>query len=145
MDATADTTTPARALPSEWSLPILGALQLQVMRYVWDRPGHQQVTVLDVSTAVNLARAALYVPLPPLAYTTLLTVMRNLSRRKYLDQRWGDGRAHVFTPLVTRHAYRERIARFALAHCEGNDQDLVDRYGRIGASERAAAAVGIGA
>ncbi len=80
----------------------IGPLQLRVMRYVWQRGPSTVHTVLD---ALNRQPGC-----PTLAYTTILTVMRNLVRRGFLAQR-PEGRSHVFAPLVDEGSYKLGMLR----------------------------------
>ena len=80
----------------------IGPLQVRVMHYIWK---HGPSTVHDVHTALNAATTG-----KQLAYTTILTVMRNLARRKFLSQA-ADGRAHRFTPLIDERTYKLGIVR----------------------------------
>jgi predicted transcriptional regulator len=63
--------------------------ELRVMRLLWDKGS---ASVADVMSAL---------PPPPLAYTTVLTVLRVLERKGAVahEER---GRAHVYRPLVPR-------------------------------------------
>ncbi|MBA2479446.1 MAG: BlaI/MecI/CopY family transcriptional regulator [Planctomycetes bacterium] len=72
------------------------------MHYIWK---HGPSTVHDVHTALNAATTG-----KQLAYTTILTVMRNLARRKFLSQA-ADGRAHRFTPLIDEKTYKLGMVR----------------------------------
>jgi predicted transcriptional regulator len=80
----------------------IGPLQVRVMHYIWK---HGPSTVHDVHTALNGQPGG-----KQLAYTTILTVMRNLARRKFLSQA-ADGRAHRFTPLIDERTYKLGIVR----------------------------------
>ena len=80
----------------------IGPLQLRVMHYIWK---HGPSTVHSVHDALNSEPGA-----PKLAYTTILTVMRNLARRKILNQN-ASGRSHVFEPLVDEDSYKLSILR----------------------------------
>ena len=91
----------------------VGPLQIRVLHHLWT---HGPSTVNAVHEALNAhntlngTRA--------MAYTTVLTVMRNLVRRKILAQVRGT-RAHYFQPLVERDAYQQgmlRQARHELFH-----------------------------
>jgi predicted transcriptional regulator len=72
------------------------------MHFIWK---HGPSTVHDVHTALNAQTTG-----KQLAYTTILTVMRNLARRKFLSQA-ADGRAHRFTPLIAERTYKLGIVR----------------------------------
>jgi BlaI family transcriptional regulator, penicillinase repressor len=80
----------------------IGPLQLRVMHFIWK---HGPSTVHSVHDALNNEPGA-----QKLAYTTILTVMRNLARRKILDQK-ASGRSHVFEPLVDEDSYKLSILR----------------------------------
>lgn len=73
----------------------LGSLESQVMDVVWaaDRP----VTVRIALDALNKGRN------PPLAYTTVLTVMSRLADKGVLT-RTPHGRGHVYEPAVPDEA-----------------------------------------
>ena len=80
----------------------IGPLQLRVMHYIWK---HGASTVHSVHDALNAEPGA-----PKLAYTTILTVMRNLAKRGILNQRPA-GRSHIFEPLVDERTYKLSILR----------------------------------
>jgi BlaI family penicillinase repressor len=80
----------------------IGPLQVRVMHYIWK---HGPSTVHDVHSALNGQTTG-----KQLAYTTILTVMRNLARRKFLNQ-VADGRAHRFSPLIDERTYKLGIVR----------------------------------
>ena len=80
----------------------IGPLQLRVMHYIWK---HGPSTVHAVHDALNAEAGA-----QKLAYTTILTVMRNLARRKVLNQK-ASGRSHIFEPLIDEDAYKLGILR----------------------------------
>ena len=82
----------------------LGALESRVMKAVWSL---RRATVREVLVALEGRRK--------LAYTTVLTTLRNLERKGFL-QRELQGRSHVYLPAVEQEA----VARGAL-------DDLVDR------------------
>lgn len=75
----------------------IGPLQLRVMHYIWK---HGACTVHTVHEALNEEAGA-----QRLAYTTILTVMRNLARREILSQK-PKGRSHLFEPLVDERTYK---------------------------------------
>jgi BlaI family transcriptional regulator, penicillinase repressor len=64
--------------------------ELQIMDVVW-RLG--EATVQDVCDAFPR----------PLAYTTVMTTLGVLERKKQVLERTKRGRAHVYRPLVSRH------------------------------------------
>src|SRR5271154_7056265 len=80
----------------------IGPLQLRVMQYMWK---HGPATVHALHDALNgQDRSA------PLAYTTVLSVMRNLSRRGLLSQKRG-GRSHVFAALLDETTYKLEVVQ----------------------------------
>jgi|SRR5579862_3842145 len=80
----------------------IGPLQLRVMQHIWK---HGPATVHALHDALNgQDRGA------PLAYTTVLSVMRNLSRRGLLSQTRG-GRSHVFAALLDESTYKLSVVR----------------------------------
>lgn len=83
-----------------------GPLQVRCLSLLW---GGGPSTVNDVHAALNAQPGA-----PQLAYTTILTVMRNLVRRKLCEVAKG-ARRHVFVPTVTREEYRAGVARWLVA------------------------------
>ncbi len=85
------------AQPREVS--IIGPLQLRVMFVLWRMPAID--TVHQVHVHLNGEKGA-----QELAYTTYLTVMRNLARRGFVTQIKGEGnRHHTFKPALTEKEY----------------------------------------
>jgi len=83
----------------------VGPLQIRVLHHLWNEGPS---TVNDVHVVLNAHSDR--TGGRQLAYTTVLTVMRNLVRRKILSQT-PVGRAHRFTPLVERAAYQQAILK----------------------------------
>lgn len=81
-------------------MELIGPLQVKVMHLIW---GRGPSTVHDVHDQLmadpNEKR---------LAYTTVLTVMRNLARRGFLAQA-PDGRAHRFSATVDEGTYKRQL------------------------------------
>lgn len=63
--------------------------ELRIMEILWQK---REATVADVAAAIQQ---------PPLAYTTVLTMLRILEKKGAVE-READGRAHVYRPLVER-------------------------------------------
>ena len=83
--------------------PKLTPLESLIMDTVWELG---EVTVRDVKDALD--------PVKPMAYNTVLTVMRILRDEKdYLRSR-REGRADVYTPLVSREQAARRPLREVL-------------------------------
>ena len=75
----------------------IGPLQLRIMNHLWKV---NAATVQEVGDALNGQPGA-----PRMAYTTFLTVMRNLAKRKILDQRRVVGaKRHQFASGTSLHA-----------------------------------------
>jgi BlaI family transcriptional regulator, penicillinase repressor len=86
-------------------MEVVGPLQIRVLHHLW---AQGPSTVSDVHVVLNeYSRQS---GGRQLAYTTILTVMRNLVRRKILSQT-PIGRAHRFTPLVEKEAYQHAILK----------------------------------
>ena len=83
-------------------MEIIGPLQLRIMHFMWTK---DSCTVHDVHDALNAEENA-----PQLAYTTVLTVMRNLVRRTILNQNPA-GRSHIFSPIISEMEYKESLLR----------------------------------
>ena len=115
----------------------IGPLQLRVMHYIWE---NGPSTVHAVHDSLNAEPGA-----PKLAYTTILTVMRNLAKRKVLDQKPA-GRSHMFEPLVDEQTYKMGILRSVRKDLFGGDLnrllDLLKDDADIPADERAKLAAG---
>lgn len=72
------------------------------MHFLW---AQGPATVNLVQEHINQQAAA-----RALAYTTILTVMRNLARRGFLSQT-PQGRSHLFTPLIDERTYKLGMLR----------------------------------
>ncbi len=82
----------------------LGPLEQAVMDFVWDRGG--PVTVREVHGAVGTRRG--------LAYTTVMTVIDRLWRKRLLQRR-RVGRAYLYEPRATREEHAAQLVRKVLA------------------------------
>ena len=81
----------------------LGPLQLRIMHHMWKKgPG----TVQEVHNALHADPAV-----KTLAYSTYLTVLRNLTKRGFLNQIKGN-RAHVFVPLIDERTFKLSQVRY---------------------------------
>lgn len=80
----------------------IGPLQLRVMHFLWSQG---PATVNTVQEHINQ-----HAPARPLAYTTILTVMRNLARRGFLSQT-PQRRSHLFAPLIDERSYKLGMLR----------------------------------
>ncbi len=82
--------------PSEVASESLGKLERQVLDEVWRR---DEVTVRDVYLAFG----------ERVAYTTLMTTLDRLFKKKLLRRR-KDRRAFLYSPVVTREEFEHGIA-----------------------------------
>ena len=90
----------------------LGSRELDVMRVLWDMG----------SGTVNEVREHLPADL---AYTTVLTILRNLEEKSYVS-RSSEGRAHRYAPRVDRAApRRSAISRIVDTLFHGAPEELV--------------------
>lgn len=80
----------------------IGPLQLRVMHFLWSQG---PATVNTVQEHINQHAGT-----RPLAYTTILTVMRNLARRGFLSQT-PQRRSHLFAPLIDERSYKLGMLR----------------------------------
>ena len=81
-----------------------GDLEATVMDQLW--AAEQPLAVREVVELLCPERA--------LAYTTVMTVLDNLHRKRWL-RRKRDGRAWRYTPALTREAYTAQLMHEALA------------------------------
>jgi predicted transcriptional regulator len=75
----------------------LGRLELQIMHVVWDKG---TATVHDVKDALSRGRKP--------AYSTILTMMRKLEAKGYLEHDVDD-RTYVYRPTVSQQAVRQGV------------------------------------
>ncbi len=75
----------------------LGKLELRIMNVVWERG---TATVHDVKDTLSRGKTP--------AYTTVLTMMRNLEAKGYLEHEV-DGRTFVYRPTLTRATARQSM------------------------------------
>lgn len=83
--------------------PTLTEAELRLMDILW---GRGEGTVNDIVEALPAGKQ--------LAYSTVLTTMRILEEKGYVQHR-KDGRAFVYTPLVDRTQARQTAMRFVLS------------------------------
>lgn len=105
---------PVATEASTFSDILVGPLQLRVLHVLWERPDRSG-TVSDVHVALNSQGR------PALAYTTVLTVMRNLARRKVVAQIPG-GRQHIFRVFDDRKAYEAKLVQVIISDLFNGDK-----------------------
>ena len=81
--------------------------ELRLMEILWKR---EQATVADVVQAL---------PPPELAYSTVLTTLRTLEQKGYIEHR-EEGRAYVYRPIVPRQAAAKSATEYLLERFFGN-------------------------
>ena len=74
----------------------VGELEASVLAVLWD---HGELTTPGVFDRVGRPRG--------LAYTTILTVLQRLHKKGLLSRR-GEGKAHVYSPVLSREQFAER-------------------------------------
>lgn len=75
----------------------LGKMELQIMNAVWE---FGKATVHDVKDALSHGKKP--------AYSTVLTMMRKLEAKGYLEHDV-DGRTYVYSPTITRRLVRHSM------------------------------------
>ena len=93
---------------------MLGELQLEVMQVVWEL---SDATVAEVHERLAQER--------PIAYTTVLSTMRALEKRKFLEHT-REGKAHRFHATIAEQDYRNaRVEDLIERHFGGKPERLV--------------------
>jgi BlaI family transcriptional regulator, penicillinase repressor len=90
----------------------LGDLERAVMEVLWDLPASPPDSS-SPATATARQIADRLVARRPLAYTTVLTVLHRLERKR-LVRRLREGRAHRYAPVASREAYVTQLMVEAL-------------------------------
>ena len=93
----------------------LSRLELECMKAIWLR---QAQTVSDVQESL--------LPLRPLAYTTVLTILDRLSRKGAVT-RVKQGKAYVYAPALSFELSRqEALAELLQSYFEGSRERLIE-------------------
>lgn len=82
--------------PSELASLALGRLERQVLEETWRR---DEASVRDIVVSFH----------EKIAYTTVMTTLDRLYKKRLLSRR-KDGRAFIYSPLVTREEFEQGIA-----------------------------------
>lgn len=93
--------------------PILTDAELRLMNVIWARGAS---TVNDVLEALDHD--------PPLAYSTVLTTLRILEEKGYLDHQ-KDGRAFVYSPCVPREEAQQSALQSLLSRFFSGSAELL--------------------
>lgn len=98
----------------------LGALERAVMEALWDltapETGESDTTARQVVERLSPSRS--------LAYTTVLTVLERLERKR-LVRRLRKGRPYRYVPVATREAYAAELMLEALGRASDRDAALM--------------------
>jgi BlaI family transcriptional regulator, penicillinase repressor len=93
---------------------VLTEAELRVMKVLWVKGSATVQQVLDSIEET-----------PALAYNSILTTIRILERKGYLEHA-KDGRAHVYTPIILQEeATRSEIRHLVTRFFKNSHQDLV--------------------
>lgn len=87
--------------------PTLTEAELRLMEVLWEK---RRATVAEVTEAL---------PPPPIAYNTVLTTMRILEQKGYVNHQ-EEGRAYVYEPLVQRDEAAQSAVGLLLNRFFGN-------------------------
>lgn len=93
--------------------PNLTDAELRLMEILWSKGAS---TVSDVVAALPQT--------PPVAYSTVLTLLRILEKKGYLRHA-KEGRAFVYEPLVDRTQARRNVLRYVLDRFFGNSPEAL--------------------
>lgn len=94
------------------SEPLLGERELDVMAVLWEL---ESGTVAEVRERLHV----------PLAYTTILTILRNLEAKQFVRHE-EEGRAHRYFPRVQQHtAQRNGLSRLLSQLFDGSPHALL--------------------
>jgi predicted transcriptional regulator len=93
--------------------PVLTGRELEIMKVVWEMG---RATVAEV-------RAALY-PETKLAYTTILTLMRILEQKGFLEHKT-QGRAYLYSPRITQKKAKRLLVRDLLERAFDGSAELL--------------------
>jgi predicted transcriptional regulator len=92
--------------------PSLGERELDVMASLWELGSG---TVTEVREHLS----------DPLAYTTVLTILRNLEAKRFV-RREEEGRGHRYFPVIARQAaQKSALSRLVGSFFEGSPQALI--------------------
>jgi predicted transcriptional regulator len=98
------------------SSPQLTEAELRIMTVLWAKGPSSIQDVTDVLRSQY-----------GLAYTTVLTTMRIMARKAYVDFR-AHGRAHVYWPLVSQSGYRRTAVQSLLGSFFGGSSHQLAHY-----------------
>jgi BlaI family transcriptional regulator, penicillinase repressor len=97
--------------------PRLSKLELQIMEALWT---HGACSVREIQEIFPESRRP--------AYTTVQTMVYRLEEKKAIRRIKKIGNAHIFEPVVTRHAAHRRIVDELLSLFGGRTQPVVAHF-----------------
>ena len=92
--------------------PTLTEVELEMMEILWQKG---EATVADVVEALPDSR---------LAYSSVLTMMRILEKKGYVEHK-REGRAFIYRPLVDRQQARKTVIGYLLKRFFNNSPELL--------------------
>lgn len=95
---------------------LLGDLESEIMTWLWEQ-STSEITVRQVYAAVGLAKC------PPLAYTTIMTVMSHLADKGLLRRR-RQGKTHYYQVIQSRDEFLADAAARQVERLVANFGDL---------------------
>ncbi len=115
---------------------LAGPLQTEILCLMWNPVFvGRKWTVRELQELVNKKRGGLNNK--ALAYTTILTVLRNLARRGFVNQISGN-RAHDFTVKVTRTVYEHTVlSTLCTSLFAGSVDEMVQAVARLDTGDHA--------
>jgi BlaI family transcriptional regulator, penicillinase repressor len=96
--------------------PTLTDAELRLMDILWEKGSG---SVSDLVAALPESQ--------PLAYNTVLTTLRILEQKQYVDH-IKEGRAHVFKPLVDQDQARNNVVRYMVSRFFNNSPELLAQH-----------------
>ena len=95
--------------------PTLTEAELRIMNVLWERGYGTVQQVLDSLPAK-----------PALAYNSVLTTVRVLEKKGYVNHSTSDGRAHIYVPVIARSAAtRSEIGHLVSRFFKNSHEQLV--------------------
>ncbi len=96
--------------------PTLTDAELRLMDILWKKGSG---SVSDLVAALPDSE--------PLAYNTVLTTLRILEQKQYVDH-IKEGRAHVFKPIVDQDQARNNVVQYMLSRFFNNSPELLAQH-----------------
>lgn len=106
-------------------MKMLGPLQLRIMKVMWKIGDEDSIDVKTVTARLN-ARGDDWEIYRPLAYSTILTVVRTLYKMEFLNREMimSISKSHFYYPIISKEQYQRFIVEELL-------RDVFDGNARI--------------